>query len=48
MTNKQENLAWQSRYVDVTEAQPMICVPSLLRTWPPKGGQNFLHSLIGE
>ena len=33
-----ENLAWGSRYADLTEVQPTIGVPSLLTTWPPKGG----------
>ena len=34
---KLENLAWGSRYADLTEVQPTIGVPSLLTTWPPKG-----------
>ena len=36
-----ENLAWGSRYADLTEVQPTIGVPSLLTTWPPKGGKKF-------
>ena len=35
-----ENLAWESRYADLTEVQPTIGVPSLLTTWPPKGGRE--------
>ena len=45
-----ENLAWGSRYADLTEVQPTIGVPSLLTTWPPKGGREGknLHSLTAS
>ena len=34
------NLAWGSRYADLTEVQPTIGVPSLLMRWPPEGGRE--------